>query len=581
SVGSIDVGVPTRDWVRKRSLLQRVRSAGWGARIGWLVLLIGVGYLVLRPLVKLQQKALAAHSYSRMWDDPQFGSIVRNTVLLAVGSVVIALVVGTLMAWSAYNLPRRLRFLAVLPILSIMVPPLAQVTGWVFLFSRKVGYLNTFLRHLPWWSSLRRGPVDVNTLPWIVIITAIMLVPFVYLFVLTSLRAMDASTFEAAAISGAGSTKSFVQIILPSLRPALVYSGSICLVLGLGQFTAPLILGRQAEINVITTSMYAASNSAPPDFGLASAYGSPLLILGVLVILVQRMLTKNRERYQTLSTRGHRSANAGHKLAAVPILAYVFIAIMLPIAALLVVGLSPFWSGTIDFGAFTLNNFRKAYHDPNVVSAVKTTLDAVVIATAIVVPLGFACATAMVTRRGPGKVLRAIYEFLVGLPLSVPGIVFGAGILYAYSQGSIILYGGISIFVVAYVTALLPFVTRMMQSGLVSTGESVVEASRVAGAGVIRTQLAVVVPIMRGSIAAAAGVALALLSQEFAASSMVRSREHNSLGPLFYDVWSQGYVSQASVLALTMCAISVVTVAVAMAIGGRGAVERATNGGMS
>ena len=70
-----------------------------------------------------------------------------------------------------------------LPILPIVVPAVAAVTGWAFLLSPRPGYLNALLRNLPWWNHLEEGPVDIYTLPWIVIITGFGLTAFVYLFV--------------------------------------------------------------------------------------------------------------------------------------------------------------------------------------------------------------------------------------------------------------------------------------------------------------------------------------------------------------------------------------------------------------
>ena len=90
---------------------------------------------------------------------------------------------GTLLAWCASRLPPHLRILRVIPVLPIIVPAIASVVGWAFLLSPRPGYLNAALRALPWWSGLDEGPIDIYTVPWIVIITGIGLTAFVYLFV--------------------------------------------------------------------------------------------------------------------------------------------------------------------------------------------------------------------------------------------------------------------------------------------------------------------------------------------------------------------------------------------------------------
>jgi iron(III) transport system permease protein len=92
------------------------------------------------------------------------GDTITTTVALALGSLVIALVLGTALAWAATRLPRRLSLLRVLPILPIVVPAVGSVIGWSFMLSPRPGYLNALMRQLPWWSDRDSGPVDVYAL---------------------------------------------------------------------------------------------------------------------------------------------------------------------------------------------------------------------------------------------------------------------------------------------------------------------------------------------------------------------------------------------------------------------------------
>src|SRR4051812_2364759 len=221
------------------------------------------------------------------------------TIGLALGSLAIALVLGTLLAWAATRLPPRLKLLRVLPILPIVIPAVAAVTGWAFLFSPRPGYLNALLRTLPWWSDLQEGPVDIYTLPWIIIITGFGLTAFVYLFVSTGFANINAELIEAAQVSGSSAAGVFFRVTLPLLRPTLVYGGFVALLLGLGQFTAPLLLGRTNGVDVLTTDMYVALAQSPIDFGAAAAIGSPLLVFGLAVVLLQKVILGDHSRFVT------------------------------------------------------------------------------------------------------------------------------------------------------------------------------------------------------------------------------------------------------------------------------------------
>ena len=138
------------------------RSApGTSERGSRLIVFIGLlAYLILLPLVRIQVLAFShgGRAYGEAFREPGIWKTVWQTVELALGSLAIALVLGTALAWAASTLSPRLRLLKILPILPIVVPAIASVLGWSFLFSPHPGYLNALLRHLPWWHHLYEGP---------------------------------------------------------------------------------------------------------------------------------------------------------------------------------------------------------------------------------------------------------------------------------------------------------------------------------------------------------------------------------------------------------------------------------------
>ena len=72
-------------------------------RVGLLAFVAGLAYLVLAPLYRLQAEAFrhGADGYHVAFGAPSIGRTLRYTVSLALGSLAIALVLGTALAWSA------------------------------------------------------------------------------------------------------------------------------------------------------------------------------------------------------------------------------------------------------------------------------------------------------------------------------------------------------------------------------------------------------------------------------------------------------------------------------------------------
>src|SRR5690606_15389778 len=88
--------------------------------------------------------------------------------------------------------------------------------------------------------------------------------------------------------SGAGPLRTFFTVTLPLLRPSLLYGGAVVSLLGLGQFTAPLLLGRGAGVDVISTELFRLTQEPPLDRGVGAALGLPLIVAGAIITLLQR-----------------------------------------------------------------------------------------------------------------------------------------------------------------------------------------------------------------------------------------------------------------------------------------------------
>ena len=439
--------------------------------------------------------------------------------------------------------------------------------GWSFLFSPHPGYLNALLRHLPWWHHLYEGPVDIYTLPWIVIVTGLALTSFIYLFVSAGFENINGELLEAAQVSGSSSAGVFFRVTLPLLRPALIYGSGVALLLALGQFTAPLILGANNNITVLTTQMYYATQQTPAQYDVAAALGSPLLIFGVTILVLNKILLGDLGRFVTHGGKSFRTSAKSSKLGAVALVLYGVAATLLPIIGLVLVALSPYWSGQLHPSQFTLNAFHQLFHDGQIVTAIKTSLVVSVIAVAITLPLGYLGAT-ILRRREQFPVLRPVLDVIVAMPLSIPAVIFGVGFLFAYTRGPLVLYGTNWVLVLVYITLMVPFSARMQLSGMVALGDSYQEASRVSGGGVFRTHLTIMAPLMRATFAGAAALMFILLANEFAASLLVRSPTQNVMGTVLYNYYGNGLYPVVAATALVMVAVTGAGVVIAMIAGG-------------
>jgi iron(III) transport system permease protein len=551
-------------------------SGGWVRRqaapqTAWVLLAIGVGFLVLSPVLQLQWRAFldGGSAFARMQDLPRIGTTLSTTVVLAILSSVLAVFMGTLLAWCASMLPQRVRQIGELaPLLPLVVPAVAAVTGWIFLLSPRVGYLNMALRSLPGLDTLEEGPFDIYSVTGIIIITGMLLSSFVYVFVFTGLKNMGQELEAAAAACGASPTMRFFTITLPLLRPSIIFATGVVFLLGLGQFTAPLLLGRTAKIDVLTTEMFYLTERFPVDFGLGAALGFPILALGLLVVLFQKLALGEQRRFVVVSARSKYNVRETRWWAAVVIGLYLLVTTVLPLLALIYVSVSPFWTGSLIVPELTLRHWSSVLGNRGLVDAIWTSVKTSVIGIAILIPLGFFMAFALLQSTRIAKPVRMAIDLFATLPIAVPASLMGFGLLFVYSQPPIQIYGTTAVLVVTYVTLMIGHSTRLQFTTLVATGQEFLEASKASGAGPIRSLFQVLLPMCRKGIAATAALTFVLLFHEFSASLMVRSARTQVIGSVMYDVWAGGIYSQVAVLALIMVVVTVVGVCIAGWLGG-------------
>ncbi len=564
---SVNTSAPRLSWWGPSGLLRRKIAP----QLGWVLLVIVVGYAVVWPIVQLQSRAFVDHAsaFQRMVELPRFWKTVTTTVILAFASSLFAVVVGTLLAWCASMLPRSVRKIGELaPLLPLIVPAVAAVTGWVFLLSPKVGYLNMMLRQLPWLSQLEEGPFDIYTVKWIVLITGMLLSSFVYVFVYTGLKNLGQELEAAAAACGASPLRILFTVTLPLLRPSITFAAGVVFLLGMGQFTAPLLLGRSSGIDVLTTEMFQLTQRYPIDYGLGAALGFPILVAGIIVVLLQKIAIGEQRRYVVVSARSKYDARTTRWWAAAVIGVYLLVTTILPLLALTYVSFSPFWSGSLNMAVLTTRHWKSVLDNPLLVNAIWTSVNTSIIAIAILIPIGFAMAFALLQSTRILRPIRVAIDALATLPMAVPASLMGFGLLFAYSKPPIQIYGTAAVLIVTYVTLMVGHSTRLQFTALVAIGPEFVEASKACGAGAMRTLFRVLLPLARKGIGATAALTFVLLFHEFSASLMVRSARTQVIGSVMYDVWTGGVYSEVAVLALIMVAVTLVGVLLAAWIGG-------------
>lgn len=547
-----------------------------GAGRRWALLALAMAALILWPLIKLEARVVddLAGAVGRLLDYRDLGRIYLNTVVIAVGATIVAVVAGTGLAWCITRVPPRwYKLMSVLPIVPLLMPSVASVQGWSYLLSPRTGIINQSLRE---WGvgSGDSGPLDVYSMTGIILMAGTIMTSFVFMFVSASLRQRGAELEAAAAACGASPARTFFTVTLPMMRPALVYSTAIVLLLALGQFTVPLLLGTPDRIDVVSTAVYKVSGDYPVDYALGGAIAFPLLVIGIGVILVQRNALRDERRYVSVSARARQVGTRTSGWALAPIIAYLVVAVILPLLALVSVSLSPFWSGRIRPSLFTLDNWAAVWNNQNTVDAITATLTALLLTLVAVLPLSYLISVALLQRTRVPGVVRLSIDLLASIALCMPVSLLGFAFLFTYSEPPFMLYGTTAMVVIAYVTLTIPFAIRPQLSALTAIGPEYAEASRVSGAGPLGTAWRITFPLIRSGLGVAAALITIIVAHEFTVSLMVTSPTRRVIGSLLYDETVNGTAPNVAVLSLLMLAVTLVGIGISWLIAGGNTVDK-------
>ena len=217
-----------------------------------------------------------------------------NTVLLSVGSCLVAILFGGVFAFliTRTNLSCR-KYLSSIFIFPYIMPQWTLAVVWQNLFNSNAvtGTSNGLLTSLfnvqmpLWWCK--------GLFPSLIVL-GMHYAPFAYILIGGIFRNMDANLEEAATILDTPKWKTMFRITLPMVKPAIL--STILLVFGssMGSYPVPHYLG----LATLSTK-YVSMNSKYT--GEASILAIIMMIFGVAIMLLNQRSLKSRKNYTTVT----------------------------------------------------------------------------------------------------------------------------------------------------------------------------------------------------------------------------------------------------------------------------------------
>jgi iron(III) transport system permease protein len=427
-------------------------------------------------------------NYISVLSNPATYNVMWNTFLFAIGALIVSFALSITFAWliERTDLPGRGALFVVI-IASIGLPNVIAGIAYALLLNPTNGLVNIFLRNLLGMDPDGTGPLNAYTLPGMIFVQGITLVPVTYLLVAAAFRAMDTAMEDAAATSGAPYRTVMRRITLPLLTPALLAALVYQFVTVIESFDIPLVLGLRGGVPVLSTTVFVETQPSGglPNYGLASSYALLLLVVAIGPLLLYNRVLGKGDRYATIS--GHSYLPRRIRLGAwkVPALIlsllFIFISFVLPALVMLWTSLQPFYAvpSAESIARISLDAYAEVLTGPRLQRALVNTVILGVATGLGAMVLGLLVSWILVRTRSK---LRFALDVLAFTPHAMPGVLIGLSVLLIYLILPLPLYGTIWIIVIALGTQYISIATRLMSSGIAQIKNELEEAGAVSGA---------------------------------------------------------------------------------------------------
>jgi iron(III) transport system permease protein len=164
-----------------------------------------------------------------------------------------------------------------------------------------------------------------------------------------------------------------------------------------------------------------------------------------------------------------------------------------------------------------------------------------------------------------------LLDVLVSLPIAVPSILMGVGILFWYLIAPLPfhLYGTLALLVIGFVTIGIPYGMRYASSGIAQIRDELEEAAAVSGADWPTRFIRIYVPLLMPSLMAGFLTTVIIAFREISAAIFLYSQGSEVVSIAIFDLWSNGQYPAIAALGCVLVALLLGLVALVQRLGGR------------
>jgi len=501
-------------------------------------------------------------AYRFVVDDPDFKRAFLNSFWISCGMGLISVPLGGLLAFLMVrtDLPGR-RWIEPLLLIPIFVSPMVLCFGYTVAVG-PVGFISIWVQKL-----IGSVPWNLYSMTSIAMIAGLSHVPHVYIYSSSALRSLGSDVEEAARVAGAGPLRVAASVSLPMVMPAMLYSGVLVFFLGFQVFGLALVLGDPEGHLVLSTYLYKLTNKlGTPSYHLMAAVSMFIVAITLPMVLSQRFLLRNAQKYVTLKGKGARQRTlplgVWRWVAGGVVFAWLAVTVIIPLAGVVFRAFVTHWGeGVTLMEAFTLGNFKAVFEQGNLLRGIVNTVLLGVIGGGISV----ICFTAIgLASHRKNNGWTRLLDYTVMTPRAVPGLLAGLAFLSVF-----LFFPPLAPFRktlvslwLAYSVVWLAYGMRLISTSLLQVGAELEECARVTGANEGQVSRQITIPLIRYGLLASWLMIFMIFAREYSTGVYLLGPGTEVIGSLLVSLWAAGSIEIVSALSF----INIILVSVGMGI---------------
>jgi multiple sugar transport system permease protein len=258
----------------KRRRDRRNKTLLWIAVVGIMVFCLFPFYWLLNTSLKTGQDLSSAklfppnptlENYKSIFEDSDFTTALRNSIIVSAITTALALVIGSLAGYALARLRFRGKFILLAIILSVTTFPPIAIAAPMFKFWTDLGIYDTLLGLVP--------PFLAFTLP----LTIYLLASF--------FKEIPRDLSDAALVDGATHFQAFRKVVVPLAAPGLVTAGLLSFIWAWNEFLLAITLTSSPSARPVPPALAFFTGSQKFEVPLGTITAATVVVTVPLVIL--------------------------------------------------------------------------------------------------------------------------------------------------------------------------------------------------------------------------------------------------------------------------------------------------------